>query len=577
LDPAESGAVIPILHANGFKISERTIFGTMDNRELVSLFSGYGYQVAIVETLEEIDEELHTALEWALAEIKKIQKPARSGEPLVKPRWPMIVLRTPKGWSGPKEVDGKIIEGSYASHQVPVAKAKSDEGHLRILEEWLKAYNADKLLPNGRPMEGLLGVLPKQNGKRLGQQTIAHDAHQPLTLPSWEKFAVDKAHHHSSMQQTGAFLKQVGAENPQSFRIFSPDELESNKLSAVLDNSGRNFQWDQYSRANGGRVIEILSEHTCQGFMQGYTLTGRTAIFPSYESFLGIVHTMMVQYAKFSKLARRLDWRGSLSSINYIETSTWARQEHNGFSHQNPSFIGAVLNLKADTARVYLPPDANCFLSTVHHCLASRNYINLMIGSKQPTLTLLSAEEAAEHCRKGASIWKFASTFDGEDPDVVLVGIGVEVTFEVIKAAEILARLAPKLRIRVINVTDLLILPAESIHPHALTQDNFVDMFTADKPICFNYHGYSTELQGLLFGRPGLDRMSVEGYKEEGSTTTPFDMMLVNQVSRFDVAARALKVATSDGIDAEFLLSQVESEKQQVKDYILENGKGESA
>lgn len=546
----------------------------MDNREIATLFSGYGYQVSIVETLEDIDGELFAALNWALREIRKIQEAARKQEPIVKPRWPMIVLRTPKGWSGPKEVDGKIVEGSYASHQVPLGNVKSDEGHLALLKEWLASYGANKLLPNGQPVQRLLDILPAEDGKKLGQRNIAYSAHRPLQLPQWEELAVAEGHHNSSMQLAGQFLKQVCSQNPNTFRIFSPDELESNKLGAVLKDSGRNFQWDQSSRVRGGRIIEILSEHTCQGFMQGYTLTGKTAVFPSYESFLGIVHTMMVQYAKFSKLSNCLDWRGNLSSINYIETSTWARQEHNGFSHQNPSFIGAVLNLKAVMARVYLPPDANCFLCTIHHCLASKNYVNLMIGSKQPTFTLLPPEAAAEHCKRGGSIWKFASTFGGQDPDVVLVGIGVEVTFEVIKAAEILSRLAPELRFRVVNVTDLLILPSESAHPHALTRDEFTGMFTADKPVCFNYHGYSTELQGLLFGRPRLDRMSIEGYREEGSTTTPFDMMLVNHVSRFHVAARALRAAESEKIDTQHLLRQLEEEESTVNEYIFRIGKG---
>lgn len=318
----------------------------------------------------------------------------------------------------------------------------------------------------------------------------------------------------------------------------------------------------------------MISELTSQG----YTLTGRTALFPSYESFLGIVHTMMVQYSKFNKIAREVSWRGHLSSLNYIETSTWARQEHNGFSHQNPSFIGAVLNLKAEAARVYLPPDANCFLSTVHHCLRSKNYVNLMIGSKQPTAVYLSAEDAAEHCRKGASIWKFASVNEGKDPDVVLVGIGVEVTFEVVKAAELLRDIAPDLRVRVVNVTDLMILIAESLHPHALTREEFIDLFTEDKPVCFNYHGYAVELQGLLFGRLNLRRMTVEGYKEEGSTTTPFDMMLVNQVSRFDVAKRALKSAAehNDKIKGQLdeILMKIDARVDEVKSHISAEGKG---
>lgn len=551
----------------------------MDNKELVLLFSGYGYQVCIVENLECIDAELNSALFWALTEIKRIQNAAREGNPITKPRWPMIVLRSPKGWTGPRTVDNEIIEGSFHAHQVPVPKANQSEEHLHILQDWLKSYEVNGLLANGKPSQDILDILPPEDTKRLGQFELAHGCHRGLEVPGWSSFATEKFGETSSMQQSGKFLDQVAQRNMQTFRIFSPDELESNKLGAVLEHSGRNFQWDQYSRAQGGRVIEILSEHCCQGFLQGYTLTGRTAIFPSYESFLGIIHTMMIQYSKFCKIGRGLSWRGDLSSINYIETSTWARQEHNGFSHQNPSFIGAVLNLKAETARVYLPPDANCFLSTLDHCLKSKNYVNLMIGSKQPTPVFLSADEAAEHCKRGISIWKFASTYHGEDPDVVLVGIGVEVTVEVIKAVELLAKLAPELRVRVINVTDLLVLPDESHHPHALKPEAFEEMFTLDKPVCFNYHSYATELQGLLFGRPALHRMTVEGYKEEGSTTTPFDMMLVNGVSRFHLAMRALKAtAQHNGVIRDqlpVLLSKVRDRMAKVQDYIKENGKGE--
>lgn len=551
----------------------------MDNRELTLLFSGYGYQVCIVETLEDIDSELHSALFWALAEIKKIQGAARGGHPIGKPRWPMIILRTPKGWTGPRMVDGQIIEGSFHAHQVPLTKANESEEHLHILQDWLKSYDVHKVLPDGKPSHHVLDNIPPEDDKKLGQVKLAHDCYRGLDMPDWQPHAAKTSEQASSMEQSGKFLYDVAKKNPKTFRVFSPDELESNKLSAVLDQSGRNFQWDQYSRASGGRVIEILSEHCCQGFLQGYTLTGRTAIFPSYESFLGIIHTMMIQYAKFSKMGRKLSWRGDLSSINYIETSTWARQEHNGFSHQNPSFIGAVLNLKADTARVYLPPDANCFLSTLHHCLSSKNYVNLMIGSKQPTPVYLSPEDATQHCKNSISIWRFASTYNGEDPDVILVGIGVEVTFEVIKAAELLSKLVPELRIRVINVIDLLVLPDESHHPHALNTKDFEAMFTLDRPVCFNYHGYATELQGLLFGRPALHRMMVEGYKEEGSTTTPFDMMIVNGVSRFHVASRALKASSqhNDGIRDKLsaLLDKITEDMTSVKDYIIEHGKGE--
>ncbi|KAH8754763.1 D-xylulose 5-phosphate/D-fructose 6-phosphate phosphoketolase [Diaporthe sp. PMI_573] len=539
IDPAESGAVIPILHVNGFKISERTIFGCMDDKEIVSLFTGYGYQVCIVDDLLSIDEQLSNALEWALSEIKRIQKP-----------------------------------------RVPLAKAKLDESHLLELKHWLKHYNIQKLITGeGKPSESILRAIPQNDGKKIGQLKAIYDPLTPIDLPDWKPYAVKPGTQASETKVAADFLKRVIELNPSTFRIFSPDELESNKLGAVLQDTSRNFQWDDEARARGGRVIEILSEHACQGFMQGYTLTGRHALFPSYESFLGIVHTMMVQYAKFNKIAQHVDWRGDLASINYIETSTWARQEHNGFSHQNPSFIGAVMNLKAEAARVYLPPDANCFLSTIHHCLGSRNYVNLVIGSKQPTAAYLTPEQAAEHCRVGASIWSFASTplpDDKTQPDVVLVGIGAEVTFEVVKAAELLRSLAPALRVRVVNVTDVMVLAAESRHPHALSRQQFLDMFTADRHVAFSYHGYAAELQGLVFGRPGLSRMSVNGYREEGSTTTPFDMMLVNGLSRFDVIRRALRSGAEVNPEIrqslDKTLRQVDDKLREVKSFIEENG-----
>ncbi|KAK5987197.1 putative phosphoketolase [Cladobotryum mycophilum] len=558
LDPKESGAVIPVLHVNGFKISERTIFGCMDEKELICLFSGYG------------------SFEWAVAEIRRIQKAARSGEPIVKPRWPMIILRTPKGWTGPREVDGKIIEGSFHSHQVPLPRANKDYKHLQLLKDWLESYGISKLLPNGKPAEEVLSCIPKNDAKKLGQIKASYNPLGEMNIPEWKDFSVEKGEETSCMQTAGNFLAQALQANPRSLRIFSPDELESNKLNAVLEITGRNFQWDVYSRGNGGQVIELLSEHCCQGFLQGYTLTGRMGIFPSYESFLGIIHTMMVQYSKFVKIAREVKWRGDVWSINYIETSTWTRQEHNGFSHQNPSFIGAVLNLKAEAARVYLPPDANCFLSTLHHCLRSRGYVNLIIGSKNPTPVYLSPSEAAEHCKQGASFWDFASTYKGDDPDVVLVGIGAELTFEVVKAVELLHSLEPSLRVRMVNVTDLMVLSAESTHPHALTRDDFDKLFTQDKDIFFNYHGYAAELQGLLFGRYGVDRMKVNGYREEGTTTTPFDMLLRNKVSRYDVAARALRSASArnptvkERLDEH--LSEIDTMAENIVKYINEHG-----
>ncbi|KAF2648105.1 D-xylulose 5-phosphate/D-fructose 6-phosphate phosphoketolase [Lophiostoma macrostomum CBS 122681] len=578
IDPVESGAVIPIVHVNGFKISERTIYGCMDDKELTALFTGYGYQPRFVDDLEDIDADLGNAFEWAISEIRRIQKAARSGNPIMKPRWPVIILRTPKGWSGPKKVDGEFIEGSFHSHQVPLMKAKSEEQQLRGLQAWLESYAPSELFDaHGSPVQQILDLIPETDAKKMGQLKETYDPYIGLDVPNWMDLGVKKGEEASSMQVCGALMDKALQANPNSLRIFSPDELESNKLSAVFDHTNRNFQWDEFANARGGRVIEILSEHCCQGFMQGYTLTGRTALFPSYESFLGIIHTMMVQYAKFGKMALETTWRQPIASLNYIETSTWTRQEHNGFSHQNPSFIGAVLNIKPGAARVYFPPDANCFLSTLAHCLRSKNYVNLMVGSKQPSPVFLSPEEAEAHCRAGASVWDFCSTEGGLRPDVVLVGIGAELTFEVVKAAQLLKEMVPELRVRVVNVTDLLVLETEGLHPHSLTNQDFASLFTEDRDVHFNYHGYGTELKGLLFARPGMERITIEGYREEGSTTTPFDMMLVNHVSRFHVMEYAIRggARVNEKVRVKMvpLLAEIKHTIQKTREYIFAEGK----
>lgn len=580
LDPAESGAVLPIVHVNGFKISERTIYGCMDNKELAALFTGYGYQVRVVEDLEDIDADLNSSMEWAVSEIRKIQKAARSGKPIMKPRWPVLVMRTPKGWSGPKTIHGEFVEGSFHSHQVPLPAAKSDEEELKALQSWLSSYKPQELFEdNGDVIDEIKSIIPKTPEKRLGQRKEAYDAYHGIKPVDWHQFTVKKGDEASSMKIVGRLLEQIVKDNPNTFRIFSPDEFESNKLDAVLNSTDRNFQWDQFSNAKGGRVIEILSEHQCQGFMQGYTLTGRVGLFPSYEAFLGIIHTMMVQFAKFGKMAKESNWRHDVASINYLETSTWTRQEHNGFSHQNPSFIGAVLNLKPEAARVYFPPDANTFLSTIAHCFQSKNYVNLMVGSKQPTRVYLSPEEAENHCRAGASVWDFASTDKGLDPDVVLVGIGTELTFEVIAAADLLREKCPDLRIRVVNVTDLMILGSSSSHPHALTNEAFDSLFTERMPIHFNYHGYAVELKGLLFGRPNMDRVTIASYMEEGSTTTPFNMMLLNETSRYHVAIKAISGGAKRNekvrIKAQELISNMNVMITKTRKSIVEDKKGE--
>ncbi|KAK6511623.1 hypothetical protein TWF481_000533 [Arthrobotrys musiformis] len=577
LDPAESGAVIPILHVNGFKISERTIFGCMDNKEIACFFSGLGYQPRFVEDLKCIDDDMASAMEWALGEIRNIQNAARKGNPTPKPRWPVIIMRTPKGWGCPAQLGDNFIEGSFHSHQVPLPSARKNDEQRKLLEEWLKSYGISELIDGdtGRIDSDITSIIPKEVERRIGQVPETYKGYTPLNLPNWMDFTSEKnGNEVSGMQNVGEFLLKVIQNNQSIFRIFSPDELESNKLNVVFKATGRNFQSDQFSRAKGGRVIEILSEHTCQGFMQGYTLTGRTAVFPSYESFLGIVHTMMVQYSKFNKMAQETNWRGPLSSINYIETSTWTRQEHNGFSHQNPSFIGAVLGLKPTYSRVYFPPDANCLLSTLHHCLKSKNYVNLIVASKHPTPIYLSPEDAEAHCRAGATVWKFASTDDGIDPDVVLCAIGTETTFEVVSAAEILRRRVPELRIRVVNVTDLMVLGRN--HPHSLDEAGFEGLFTGDKDIIMNYHGYSNDVQGLLFGRKNMERVVVQGYSEEGTTTSPFDMMLRNKVSRYHVCAHAIRSAALQNpkiaVRQQELVSELMHDMEKVKEYIYVHG-----
>jgi len=459
--------------------------------------------------------------------------------------------------------------------------AKKDAKQLKQLQQWLMSYNPHELFTKeGGIVDSVNSIIPKADAKKMGQLKQTYAGYEQLKLPDWKKYAVKQGSDASCMKTIGDFIDETFVNNPTSIRMFSPDELVSNKLDAVFRHTQRNFQWDQYANAKGGRVIEMLSEHTLQGFLQGYTVTGRTGIFPSYESFLAIVHTMMVQYAKFAKMAHEVSWREDVPSLNYIETSTWTRQEHNGFSHQNPCFIGAVLNLKPAYARVYLPPDANSFLSTVSHCLRSKNYVNLMVGSKQPSPVFLSAEEADSHCRAGASVWKFASTDGGLDPDIVLVGIGVELTFEIIAAAALLRETCPGLRVRVVNVTDLFVLQHEGEHPHALTRDAFDALFTADRRVHINYHGYANEIKGLLFGRPRLERVSVACYSEEGSTTTPFDMMLRNGTSRYDVAIRAVQGAAERNervrMDSHELVGNLGHMKQNVQNHILAHGAGES-
>lgn len=559
IDPKTDGAVLPIVHINGYKISNPTLYGTMSDVELEHLFLGYGYHPIFVD-MENTHAKMYKAMDEAYAEIQKIQKAARQGKRIEKPHWPVILMRTLKGWSGIKTVDGVKIEGNCKSHQVPVTDVKKNAKHLQLVEKWLKSYRPDKLFnKDGSPNDKILALCPKGD-KRMGSNphTFGSRMMVRLKLPDIFDFKFSEKNKKGefirgkkrtrNVKCFSEYLKVLIKENPDRFRIFSPDELESNQLGDVFESTHRDYQWpikpqDKNISPDDGHVLEILSEHTCQGWLQGYLLTGRHGLFPSYEAFLGIAATMMDQYAKFLKVSKEVDFRGDVPSLNYLETSTLWRQDHNGFSHQSPGFINTLLNKKGNIVRIYLPPDANSLISTMDHCLDSRSYVNLVIATKQEMPQWLSMEEAIDHCRAGASNWEWAGTHEGVDPDVVLVGIGDNTTVEVMAAATILREKIPELRFRVVNVTDLLVLEKNSEHPHGLDDDMFNSLFTATQPVIINFHGYPSAIKQLLYGRDCSDRLFINGYIEEGTTTTPFDMCVRNKTSRYHLVMQAIRLA----------------------------------
>jgi xylulose-5-phosphate/fructose-6-phosphate phosphoketolase len=564
LNPAADGAVLPVLHLNEYKISSRTVYGAMARDELDALFTGYGYEPIFVEGPDERPDDfaaahrdMAAAVDRAYALIRDIQRTARGGQRVEKPRWPVIILRSPKGWTGVREMDGEPIQDSYRSHQVPTADVRKNPEHLAALEAWLRSYRPRELFDaGGRPVAAVLANCPKGD-RRMGMNPHANGGklRKELNRPDFRKFAVavDRpgAVRASDTSELGKYLAEVVRLNEAdaNFRIVCPDELASNRLQAVLDATKRQFVWphDPHDEGVGprGRVLEILSEHTCQGWLQGYLLTGRHGLFPCYEAFVVIVDSMMAQYAKFLKQSAEVPWRKPVSSLTYLLSSEGWRQDHNGYSHQMPGFINTLLNKKARHVRVYLPPDANCLLSTIDHCLTSMDKINLVIASKQPMPQWLSAAEADAHCRDGASIWKWASSELGENPDVVLAGAGVYPTAEVVAAAALLRRDVPELRVRVVNVTDLLILETDTYHPHGLSPRKFNDLFTPDRPVVFNFHGYPSAVKQLLWERPRHERFTINGYREEGTTTTPFSLLAMNGVDRFHVACQAVRAAAS--------------------------------
>jgi xylulose-5-phosphate/fructose-6-phosphate phosphoketolase len=547
LNAVTDGAVLPILHLNGYKIANPTVLARIPERELVALFEGYGWRPLIVtselgENPADAHERFAAALDEALDDIRRFQEQARSGRSGERPQWPMLILRSPKGWTGPREVDGLQVEGTWRAHQVPVLAAREDDAHRAILEEWMRSYRPEELFENGRLRPDLRALAP-QGERRMSANphanggTLLHD----LLLPDFRDYAVDVAEPGTTSSEAtrvlGAFLRDVIAKNMTTFRLFGPDETTSNRLGRVFEVTAR--AWDAEREptdedlAPDGRVMEVLSEHQCQGWLEGYLLTGRHGLFNCYEAFIHIVDSMFNQHAKWLKVTRDIPWRRPVASLNYLLSSHVWRQDHNGFSHQDPGFIDHVVNKKAEVIRVYLPPDTNTLLSVGDHCLRSRNYVNVIVAGKQPTLNYLSIDEAVIHCTHGVGIWEWASTDEGGDPDVVLGCCGDVPTLETLAAAALLREHLPDLKVRVVNVVDLMRLQPDTEHPHGLSDAEFDSLFTRSKPVVFAYHGYPLLIHRLAYRRANHDNLHVRGYKEEGTTKTPFDMVMLNDLDRF--------------------------------------------
>src|SRR5213596_2639057 len=551
LNPVRDGAVLPILHLNGYKIANPTVFGRLSDEALTQFFAGCGYKPYFVEghDPEPMHQAMAATLDTVVQEIHAIQHQARSQGSASLPVWPMIILRTPKGWTGPKVVDGEPVEGTWRAHQVPVADLATKPGHLAILEDWLKSYHPEELFDANGRLIGELAELAPRGERRMGANPHANGGLllKDLLMPDFREYAVSvPAPGKETAESTrvlGAFLRDVMRLNLEhaNFRVFGPDETASNRLDAVYQATDKIWmepilQVDEHLSPNG-RVMEILSEHMCQGWLEGYLLTGRHGFFSCYEGFVHIVDSMFNQHAKWLKTTRDIPWRRPISSLNYLLTSHVWRQDHNGFSHQDPGFIVHVMNKKADVIRVYLPADANTLLSVADHCLRSKQYVNVIVAGKQPALQYLTMEQAIVHATKGIGIWEWAGTDNGEEPDVVMACAGDVPTLETLAAVDLLRQHFPDLKIRVVNVVDLMTLEPPSQHPHGIPDSEFDSMFTADKPVIFAYHGYPWLIHRLCYRRRGHDNFHVHGYQEEGTTTTPFDMTVMNGLDRFHLAS----------------------------------------
>ncbi len=587
LNPIHDGVVLPILHLNGYKIANPTLLARISSDELKNLFIGYGYKPYFVEGSE--PESMHQlmakSLDKVINEIRSIQKHARSNGRARRPKWPMIILRTPKGWTGPKEVDGKKTEDFWRSHQVPFSEMASRPDHVKLLEDWMKSYRPEELFDeNGTLMSELAELAPKGE-RRMGANPHANGGIllKNLKMPDFRDYAVEVQKPGQviaeATRELGKFLRDIMKLNMKNsnFRVFGPDETASNRLGALFEVTGKTWLDDTIPEDDNlsadGRVMEILSEHTCQGWLEGYLLTGRHGFFSCYEAFIHIVDSMFNQHAKWLKVtSSEIPWRRPIASLNYLLTSHVWRQDHNGFSHQDPGFIDHVVNKKAEVIRVYLPPDANTLLCVADHCLRSRDYVNVIVAGKQPALQYLSMDEAIKHCNVGVSIWEWASNDKGSEPDVVMACAGDIPTLETLAAVEILREQAPDLKIRVVNIVNLMKLQPQNEHPHGLSDKEFDIIFTTDKPIIFNFHGYPWLIHRLTYRRTNHKNLHVRGYKEEGTTTTPFDMCVLNDIDRFDLVADVIDRVPQLGYHAAYIKQYVRNKQIEHEEYIKKYG-----
>ena len=587
LNPANDGAVLPILHLNGYKIANPTVLARISHQELQSLFIGYGYKPYFVEGAEpsEIHQLMAATLDSIHTDIHTIQHDARRKKMTKRPQWPMIVLRTPKGWTGPKEVDGKKTEGTWRSHQVPLAEMASKNAHIKLLEKWMKSYKPQELFDKRGKLIPELSHLAPQGTHRMGANPHANGGLllKNLKMPNFRDYAVKVNKPGTTLGEStrvmGQFLRDVMKRNLDSrnFRVFGPDETASNRLGALFDATNRTWMAETSSDdehlAPDGRVVEMLSEHNCQGWLEGYLLTGRHGIFSCYEAFIHIIDSMFNQHAKWLKITQKeIPWRASIASLNYLLTSHVWRQDHNGFSHQDPGFIDHVVNKKAEVIRVYLPPDANSLLFVTDHCLKSRNLVNVIVAGKQPGLQYMNMDAAIKHCTAGIGIWEWASNDKGHDPDVVMACCGDIPTLETLAAVDLLRQYVPDLKVRVVNIVNLMKLQQQSEHPHGLSEKEFDTLFTTDKPIIFAFHGYPWLIHRLTYRRTNHHNLHVRGYKEEGTTTTPFDMTVRNDLDRFHLAADVIDRVPQLGYLAAYAQQAIRDKLIEHKEYIIQHG-----